>query len=82
MIRDMPCGSERITTTVCPHVDSPHRAAATEVVSAGEVVLNLFCLLLLIAVLIPCVRVVGGWTGCKSQQFVDRLIWRETIERW
>jgi hypothetical protein len=82
MIRDTPCGSERIPATICPHVDCPHRAAGTEVASAREVALNLFCFMLLIAVLIPCVRVVGSWAGRKSQQFVDQLIWRETIERW
>ena len=64
---------------ICPlrgGVSNPPR------LSIREVLLNVVCAAVLLAILVPVVWFAEQWLERASQRTVDRMIWREPIETW
>lgn len=72
MIRDTQFGFKRTQAATCRHADCPRGEAKSELVSAREVVLNLFCLVLVIAIHIPYIRMLESWADVRvSNSFIS-----------
>jgi hypothetical protein len=50
--------------------------------SIREVLLNIVCAAVLLAILVPVVWFAEQWLERASQRAVDRMNWREPIENW
>ena len=61
---------------LCGRMSNPPR------LSIREVLLNVVCAAVLLAILVPVVWFAEQWLERASQRAVDRMIWREPIENW
>jgi hypothetical protein len=50
--------------------------------SIREIAVSVVCGCLLLAILIPAGLMTEHWMEDAGHRFVDRMVWREPVERW
>lgn len=81
---DIGSGSEEgcpnpVPAEACPYCG---RQKGYDRITVGDLATTILCGILLAATAIPLVCVTERWLEHQGQKSFERLIWRDTLERW
>jgi hypothetical protein len=71
--------SDRIPNKDCPYCG---RLAISRKPSIREMILNVFCACLLLAILLPLGYGLSQWLMNECQHATDHLFWHEPLQEW
>ena len=82
MIRDTLFASKGALAEECPRLDCPYRQHTSDRISVIQVFWRIIGLVVIALIVALLLKAADSWLVQKSQQFSDRLPWREPIDRW